>query len=86
MEFNAVTILGLIAAACTTIAFIPQALKTIRTRNTKDLSLTTYILLVVGIVLWLIYGFLMKDLPVIIANAVTFFFIGTILVLKIKHK
>lgn len=86
MVFTATTVLGLVAATCTTIAFIPQALKTIKTRNTKDLSLSTYVLLVVGIILWLIYGFLMQDLPVIIANAVTFFFIFTIMVLKIKHK
>ena len=83
MVFTATTVLGLVAATCTTVAFIPQALKTIKT---KDLSLPTYILLVVGIILWLLYGILMHDLPVIIANAVTFFFIGTILVLKIKHK
>ena len=86
MIFTSTTILGLVAATCTTIAFIPQAVKTIKTRNTKDLSLCSYVLLVVGIILWLTYGVLMKDLPVIIANGVTFFFIFTILVLKIKHK
>lgn len=86
MEFNSLTILGLVAAACTTISFIPQALKTIKTKNTKDLSLSTYILLTIGLTLWLIYGFLVKDLPLIVANGVTSIFIVTILVMKIKHK
>ena len=86
MTLDSTTVLGLVAATCTTVAFIPQAIQTIKTRNTKDLSLPTYILLVIGIILWLTYGILVQDLPVIIANAVTFFFIGTILVLKIKHK
>ena len=81
-----VTILGLIAATCTTAAFIPQAIHTIKTRDTAGLSLPTYILLIVGIILWLIYGWLVMDIPVIIANAITFFFIGTILILKLKHK
>ena len=83
---DSITILGLVAATCTTVAFIPQALQTIKTKNTKDLSLPTYVLLMIGIVLWLTYGCLVQDLPIIVANAVTFFFIGTILVLKIKHK
>ncbi len=81
-----VTILGLIAATCTTAAFIPQAIHTIKTRDTAGLSLPTYILLIIGIILWLIYGWLVMDIPVIIANSVTFFFIGTILILKLKHK
>ena len=86
MTLDATTVLGLVAATCTTVAFIPQAIQTIKTKNTKDLSLSTYVLLIVGIILWLTYGVLVQDLPVIIANAVTFFFIGTILILKIKHK
>lgn len=86
MTLDSTTILGLVAATCTTIAFIPQAIQTIKTKNTKDLSLPTYVLLIIGIILWLTYGILVQDLPVIIANAITFFFIGTILVLKIKHK
>ena len=86
MPFNAITALGLVAATCTTIAFIPQAYQTIKTKNTKDLSLSTYVLLVVGIILWLTYGVLVEDLPIIAANAISFFFIGTILILKIKHK
>ncbi len=83
---NFITILGLVAATCTTIAFLPQAIKTIRTRHTKDLSLGMYALLTTGIILWLIYGVIKNDLPIILANGVTLVFAATILFLKIKYK
>ena len=66
-----VTVIGLIAAAFTTFAYVPQAVKTIKTKNTKSLSLIMYVIMTVGIVLWLSYGILLKDLPIIIANTVT---------------
>ena len=72
--------IGLVAAALTTIGFIPQAVKTIKTRNTQDLSLHMYIILTVGVFSWLAYGILTADLPVILANAVTSIFIVTILI------
>ncbi len=80
------TIIGLIAAACTTIAYLPQAIKTIITKDTKSLSLLMYIIITVGVFLWLIYGIIIRDLPLILANAITFLFTATILVLKIKYK
>ncbi len=83
---NFITILGLVAATCTTISFIPQAVKAIRTRHTKDLSLGMYALLTTGIILWLIYGVFKNDLPIILANGVTLVFAATILFLKIKYK
>ncbi len=83
---NFITILGLVAATCTTIAFLPQAIKAIRTRHTKDLSLGMYALLTTGIILWLIYGVFKNDLPIILANGVTLVFAAIILFLKIKYK
>ena len=83
---NFITILGLVAATCTTISFLPQAIKAIRTRHTKDLSLGMYVLLTTGIILWLIYGVFKNDLPIILANGVTLVFAATILFLKIKYK
>ncbi len=83
---NFITILELVAATCTTIAFLPQAIKTIRTRHTKDLSLGMYALLTTGIILWLIYGVFKNDLPIILANGITLVFAATILFLKIKYK
>ena len=81
-----VTVIGLIAAAFTTFAYVPQAVKTIKTKNTKSLSLNMYVIMTVGIVLWLSYGILLRDLPIIIANTVTLLLAGVILILKIKYK
>jgi len=81
-----IKIIGYIAAILTTSAFIPQAVKTIKTKHTKDLSLTMYIALTLGILLWLIYGIFLKDLPIILANGITFCFTLIILILKIRHK
>ncbi len=86
MELNWITMIGLVAATFTTIAFVPQAIKTIRTRNTRDLSLAMYIILSTGVIMWLIYGIFINDLPVILANAITSVFIISILILKIKYK
>lgn len=83
---NLITVLGLIAATCTTISFLPQAIKVIKTKHTKDLSLGMYIILTSGILLWLIYGILIGDLPIILSNCVTLIFTTSILYLKIKYK
>lgn len=82
---SALTILGVAAGFCTTLAFLPQVLKTWRTRSTADISLGMFLVMVLGIILWLIYGALLGDLPLIAANSVTLFLAGAILALKIKH-
>jgi MtN3 and saliva related transmembrane protein len=81
-----ITILGLVAAICTTISFLPQAIKTIKTKQTKGLSLGMYSVLTTGVFLWIIYGILIGDVPLILANGITFIFTATILFLIIKHK
>src|SRR5262249_25682854 len=78
-------LLGLVAATCGTVAFIPQVVQAWRTRSTKDVSLGMFLLLVTGLCLWLVYGFLTGDLPIIGANASTLVLAGTILVLKLHH-
>lgn len=78
------SLLGYLAAFCTTIAFIPQALKVYKTKQTKDISIGMFSLMNVGIVLWLVYGFLITSYPIIIANAVTIFFAMYILTTKIR--
>ncbi|MDH5367484.1 MAG: SemiSWEET transporter [Cyclobacteriaceae bacterium] len=80
------TIVGLTAAAFTTFSFLPQAIKVIKTKQTKDLSLVMYSVLTIGLFLWLTYGILVKDIPVIIANLITFIFAAIILIMKIKYK
>jgi len=83
---NLITILGLIAATCTTISFLPQAIKTIRSKHTKDLSFGMYAVLTTGVFLWFVYGLFIKDIPVILANGITLVFTATILYLIIKYK
>lgn len=76
--------IGLVAATCTTFAFVPQVLKAWRTQSTADISIGMFLLLVVGIVLWLIYGMILSDLPLILANIVTLALAAAILVLKVR--
>lgn len=78
--------IGWLAAIFTCMAYVPQAIKIIRTRHTKDLSLTMYSFMNVGILCWLIYGIMLSDLPIIIANAITLILTLTILVMKIRFK
>lgn len=78
-------LVGLIAAFLTTISFLPQTIKSIKTHDTKALSLPMYILFTVGIALWLIYGIMIQSLPIILANSVTIILSTTILYLKIKN-
>ena len=80
------TIIGLAAATCTTLAFLPQAIKVIKTRQTKDLSLVMYSIFTLGVLLWLAYGILVKDAPLIIANIITGILAAIILIMKIRYK
>ncbi len=81
-----ISLLGLSAAFCTTTSFLPQAIKTIQTRDTSGISLSMYSLFALGTLLWLGYGLLTNNLPVAIANGITFLFAAIILVYKIKYK
>jgi len=85
MTNNFVSIIGMIAAFCTTIAQLPQVIKVLKTHQTHDISLWMYIIINIGIVLWLIYGLYIYDFPLIIANAVTFILTMIVLIMKIKH-
>jgi MtN3 and saliva related transmembrane protein len=82
---SSLTWVGLLAAFCSTAAFLPQVVKTWRTRSTKDISLVMFTVLIVGILLWLTYGIIIRDIPLIVANAVTLVFAGTILFFKLKY-
>ena len=85
MESGITNTIGVLAGICTTGSLLPQVIKTIRTRNTKDISLLMYVLLTIGVVLWVAYGFLLKEFPIIIANGTSLILTVSILVLKIKH-
>ena len=81
---DTVTITGFIAAALTTASFLPQAIKTIRTKDTASISLSMYTLFATGTLLWLLFGIFSNNMPVTIANAVTLVFGAIILFYKIK--
>ena len=83
---NLVTVIGLIAAACTTSSFIPQAIKSIKTKDTSGISLSMYGLFAFGTLMWLLFGIFTDNIPVILANGVTLVFAYIILVYKIKYK
>ncbi|MCC6550193.1 MAG: SemiSWEET family sugar transporter [Ignavibacteriaceae bacterium] len=76
-------LIGYAAAFCTTVAFLPQAVKVYKTRQTKDISLGMFLLLTAGVVLWLTYGIMINSYPIIAANTVTLLFDIYILYMKI---
>jgi MtN3 and saliva related transmembrane protein len=86
MEINYLTTLGLAAGLLTTIAYLPQVIKTWKSKSAQDLSWSMLIVLCIGIVLWLVYGFSVQDIPVIAANILTLLLVSIILVLKIRYK
>ena len=69
--FNNTTIVGLIAAFCTTLSFLPQALQTIKTKDTKGISLSMYSLFTFGTLLWFTFGIMSTNYPIMIANGIT---------------
>lgn len=83
MDWANIESLGLIAGCMTTSAFIPQVLKTYRTRSVKDISLRMYIFLCTGIALWVVYGFFIESLSVIAANIASLVLTLSILAMKL---
>lgn len=83
---NAITLIGFSAATLTTVAFVPQVVRAWRSRSTRDISLPMFLVLALGIGLWLIYGAMIGDLPLIVANGVTLVLVLMILVLKLRYK
>lgn len=80
---NGIDILGFIAAFFTTVSFLPQAIKVIRTRDTRSLSLAMYSIFTIGVALWLAYGVYREDGAIIIANIITLALALIILITKI---
>lgn len=80
------SILGWLAAALTTFSFLPQAIKTVKEKNTSGISLGMYSMFTGGVFLWLAYGISIADIPIIIANSVTAIFASIVLIMKLKYK
>ena len=78
-------LLGYVAAILTTGAFVPQAIKTIRSRDTRAISLWMYVVFTTGVAFWLAYGVVLESLPIVLANAATLLLAATIMALKIRY-
>jgi len=83
---NNIEIIGLLAAILTTIAFIPQVYKVVKTNSSEGLSLTTYLIFIVGVTLWLIYGLLKGSISMILGNGITFLLALIIIYYIFKNK
>ena len=83
---DSIEIIGLTAAFLTTSAYVPQAYKAWKTKSAGSVSLTMYLIMLVGIILWLVYGIYLNSLSMILANTVTIILTITIIYFKLKYK
>ena len=81
-----VEIFGYLAAILTTAAFLPQLIKTIKTKKAEDVSLTTLVMFIIGVVSWIIYGYVISSYPLLIANVITLVLNLLILISKLYFK
>ena len=80
-----VDLVGYAAAFFTTAAFFPQALRVVRTRQTRDISLSMYVIFTLGVALWLSYGIALGNIPMMAANSVTLLLAGVVLGMKLRY-
>jgi MtN3 and saliva related transmembrane protein len=85
MVFDLATLIGTAAATLTTLCFVPQVVKIIRTRCTESISLSMYIIFAIGVALWFSYGLMIGSYPMIISNFITLLLVIIILVLKLRE-
>lgn len=85
MKIDGTTLIGFVAAICTTCSFLPQVIKILRSKRTKDVSLLMYGILTTGLLLWLIYGLVLNDIPLILSNCISLTLSLSVLLLKIRH-
>ena len=83
---NALGLLGLVATCFTTSSFVPQVWRTWKTRDVSGISLPTYVIITIGLALWLVYGWLRGDMPLMVANAVMVVLTGAITVMKLRFE
>jgi MtN3 and saliva related transmembrane protein len=80
------TALGLAAGALTTVSLIPHVVKTWKTKSAKDISLGMFLAFSTDVALWLAYGFLLQELPIIVRNAITLLLALAIVAMKLKYR
>jgi len=76
---------GYFAAILTTLAFLPQLIKTLKTKKADDVSLITLIMFITGVISWIIYGYMISSIPILLANTITCILNILILVFKISY-
>jgi MtN3 and saliva related transmembrane protein len=81
---TAIDLLGLVAMCFTTSSFVPQVWRIWKTRDVSAISLPTYVIITIGLALWLVYGLLRADMPLVVANSVMVVLTGAITVMKIR--
>lgn len=84
MDTSMQSLIGYTAAFCTTVAYVPQVWRIWRTRSTEDISLGMFIVMTIGVILWLVYGVMVGSAPVVVCNGTTLVLSATILVLKLR--
>jgi MtN3 and saliva related transmembrane protein len=85
LEMNYIDVIGYIAGFLTLTSLIPQIIKSWKTKSTKDISLLRYIIYIIGIIMWLIYGIVLTNGPMIITNSISLTLASSILFLKLKY-
>ncbi|MBL7072673.1 MAG: SemiSWEET transporter [Candidatus Omnitrophica bacterium] len=86
MLFICIEMVGLIAGVCTTVAFVPQIFKILKSKHARDISLGMYVILTTGIFLWMVYGILLGRIPIVLANGISFVLCLTVVITKIRYK
>jgi len=86
MVLSWLDLVGSVAGALTTVAFVPQVVKTWRTRSTRDISLAMWLAFTLGVALWIVYGLMAGAWPILIANIVTFLLAGSVLRIKLANR
>jgi MtN3 and saliva related transmembrane protein len=81
-----ISLVGFGAGTLCTLAYLPQAMHSFRTKSVRDLSLSMLLSLNVGLLLWVAYGFLIRSLPLILPNAITFFLAFPLLIMKLRYR
>lgn len=79
-------VLGLAAGVCTATSLLPQVIKTLKEKKAEDVSLVMLLVLMTGVALWIVYGFMRKDFPIIITNSFSLLVNITMVVLRIKYR
>lgn len=86
MAIEFATLIGLIASVFSIAAFIPQVIRTWKTKKAEDLSMSMLVAFISGTLLWFVYGLLINSLPVIVANLVISILVIILMMLKLRYK